>query len=60
MRCLECSTEMWPIIVIHYSDVWLWECPRCGTRFDLRTGKWTLIKVERMNKNERTDKSVLD
>ena len=39
MQCPECSTEMWPIIVAHHSGVWLWECPRCGTRYDLRSAK---------------------
>ena len=39
MRCPSCDTGMAPIIIPHYSGVWLWECPRCGIRHDLRTGK---------------------
>jgi len=45
MRCPECSTEMWPIIVPHHSGVWLWECPRCGVRYDIRTAETILKEV---------------
>ena len=39
MRCPFCNSGMMPIIIPRYSGVWLWECPRCQARYDVRTGK---------------------
>ena len=41
MYCQECNIKMWPIIIPHYSGVWLWECPGCKITYDLRTNLFT-------------------
>jgi len=56
LQCPECNTGM-EATVIPRSNLYIWDCPRCGTNYDDRTAQVTSIK-ERVMPNAVTQSAL--